>query len=168
MAFNTLKRSRFAFDTLIAHWRRPVLNARGPRSLCSKPQESSQEPATNTPTPVVPGRSAYRVPGYRPSDFDKKILIWSGRFKTKEQIPEQVSFEMIDGARNRIRVKACYVMIVLSIISCLGMVILGKQAVGRHESLASQNMEKKARWRAEAEREREANIAAAVATEKAP
>lgn len=36
-------------------------------------------------------RSSFKVPGYRPSDFDKKLLIWTGRFKRKEDIPEQVS-----------------------------------------------------------------------------
>ena len=36
-------------------------------------------------------------------------------------------FEMIDAARNRVRVKVCYVMMAMTIISCLGMVYLGKQ-----------------------------------------
>lgn len=36
-------------------------------------------------------------------------------------------FEMIDAARNKLRVKACYVMIVLTVVGCIGMVILGKQ-----------------------------------------
>ncbi|MGH0183851.1 UNVERIFIED_CONTAM: hypothetical protein FKN15_012937 [Acipenser sinensis] len=101
-------------------------------------------------------RSSFKVPGYRPSDFDKKLLIWTGRFKRKEDIPEQVSFEMIDAARNKVRVKACYGMIILSIVACIGMVILGKDAAGRHENLTAQNMEKKARYREEARKEREA------------
>lgn len=33
------------------------------------------------------------------------------------------------------------------------------QAVGRHESLTGQNMEKKARWREEVQKEREAALA---------
>lgn len=36
-------------------------------------------------------RPAFRLPGYRPSDMDKKMLIWSGRFKSADQIPETVS-----------------------------------------------------------------------------
>ncbi|MBN3288171.1 F162B protein, partial [Polyodon spathula] len=101
-------------------------------------------------------RPSFKVPGYRPSEFDKTLLIWTGRFKRKEDVPEQVSFEMIDAARNKVRVKACYGMVILSIVACIGMVILGKEAAGRHENLTAQNMEKKARYREEARKEREA------------
>ncbi|KAI1891210.1 hypothetical protein AGOR_G00141440 [Albula goreensis] len=174
MTFFTFMRSRPAFGTLLGHWGRQGSGAAARRRLCIKPQESSPEPAANTPTPPgpetitqQPSRPGLRVPGYRPSEFDKKVLIWSGRFKTKEQIPDMLSFETIDMARNRVRVKACYVMMALTIVSCLGMVFLGKQAVRRHESLMSFNMEKKARWRAEAQKEREEQAAAAIAMEKA-
>ena len=34
---------------------------------------------------------SFRVPGYKPSNFDVKMLLWSGRFKTVDQIPEFVS-----------------------------------------------------------------------------
>lgn len=87
--------------------------------------------------------------------MDRRILVWSGRFKTPDQIPELVSFEMLDAARNRVRVKACYGMMIVTIAACLLTVILGKRAAGRHESLTAQNMEKKARWRQEAKMERE-------------
>ncbi|KAA0704745.1 Protein FAM162B [Triplophysa tibetana] len=103
----------------------------------------------------VAQRLGFKLPGYRPSEWDKKMLLWSKRFKTKEQIPEFVSFEMIDAARNRVRVKACYVMMGMTILACLATVISGKQAAGRNENLTSQNMEKKARWREEAQREKE-------------
>jgi len=77
-----------------------------------------------------------------------------------------VSFEMLDAARNRVRVKACYVMMAVTIGACLVMVLLGKQAAGRHESLTTMNMEKKARWREELRIEREAATAAASLAEK--
>ncbi|KAK2870052.1 hypothetical protein QQF64_021994 [Cirrhinus molitorella] len=89
------------------------------------------------------------------------MLVWSGRFKTAEQIPEFVSFEMIDAARNRVRVKACYVMMALTILACLAMAVSGKQAAGRNENLTTWNMEKKARWREEAQKEKEAASALA-------
>lgn len=129
------------------------------RRFCSKPasaETGSQPQAVQGTGGVAATHSSFKVPGYRPSDFDKKLLIWTGRFKRKEDIPEQVSFEMIDAARNKVRVKACYGMIILSIVACIGMVILGKDAAGRHENLTAQNMEKKARYREEARKEREA------------
>lgn len=126
--------------------------------MCNKPQEVKAEPPPAVPAQASP-HLGFKVPGYRPSELDKRILVWSGRFKSAEQIPELVSFETLDAARNKVRVKACYVMMAATIGACLLMVLLGKQAVGRHESLTSQNMEKKAKWREEIQKEREAAVA---------
>ncbi|KAI2649008.1 protein FAM162B-like [Labeo rohita] len=107
---------------------------------------------------LIAQRLGFKLPGYRPSEWDKKMLVWSGRFKTTEQIPDFVSFEMIDAARNRVRVKACYVMMAMTILACLVMAVSGKKAASRNENLTTWNMEKKARWREEAQKEKEANI----------
>ncbi|NXG28451.1 F162B protein, partial [Dromaius novaehollandiae] len=85
---------------------------------------------------------------YKPSKFDKKILLWTGRFKTEEEIPPRIP-ETLDRARNKARVKACYV-IGLSIVACFAVIALAKKAAARHESLTSWNLAKKAKWRKEA------------------
>ncbi|XP_042638960.1 protein FAM162B [Orycteropus afer afer] len=42
--------------------------------------------------PEGPGK-VHRVPAeHRPSQFDKKILLWTGRFKSMEEIPPRVPF----------------------------------------------------------------------------
>nr|XP_040022820.1 protein FAM162B [Gasterosteus aculeatus aculeatus] len=156
-------RSRFSIGNFIGRKDRPVTETWSHRGMCNKPQEVKAEPLPADPAQEP--RPAFRVPGYRPSNLDKKMLLWSGRFKTADQIPELVSFEMIDAARNKVRVKACYVMMAATLGACLVMVFLGKRAVGRNESLTSQNMEKKAKWREDIQREKDA--AAAVLSEKA-
>uniref|UniRef100_A0A8C0GRI0 Family with sequence similarity 162 member B n=1 Tax=Chelonoidis abingdonii TaxID=106734 RepID=A0A8C0GRI0_CHEAB len=89
----------------------------------------------------------YKVPGnYKPSNFDKKILMWTGRFKTEEEIPSRIPPEMLDIARNKARVKACYLMIGLTIIACFAVIASAEH----HESLTSWNLAKKAKWREEA------------------
>lgn len=125
--------------------------------MCSKPQAPKAEPLPAVPAAAP--RAGFKLPGFRPSKMDQRMLVWSGRFKTADQIPELVSFEMIDAARNKIRVRTCYVIMAGIIATCLIMVYRGKQAVGRHESLTSQNMAKKARWREELQREKEAALA---------
>ncbi|XP_075936282.1 protein FAM162B [Anarhichas minor] len=155
-------RSRLSIGNFLGQRCRQVAETWSLRGMCNKPQEVKAEPL-----PAVPAqepRAGFRLPGYRPSNLDKKMLVWSGRFKTADQIPELVSFEMIDGARNKVRVKACYVMMATTIGACLMMVFLGKRSVGRHESLTAQNMEKKARWKEELQREKEAAL---VLSEKA-
>uniref|UniRef100_A0A8D1FSK6 Family with sequence similarity 162 member B n=1 Tax=Sus scrofa TaxID=9823 RepID=A0A8D1FSK6_PIG len=93
----------------------------------------------------------HRVPAeHKPSQFDKKILLWTGRFKAMEEIPPRIPPEMIDAARNKARVKACYIMIGLTIIACFAVIASAKRAAERHESLTSWNLAKKAKWREEA------------------
>ncbi|XP_044031699.1 protein FAM162B [Siniperca chuatsi] len=152
-------KSRLSIDNFIGQRCRQVTETWSHRGMCSKPQETKADPLPAAPAHAT--RAGFRIPGCRPSELDKKILVWSGRFKTPDLIPELVSFEMIDAARNKVRVKACYVMMGATIGACLLMVFLGKRAAGRHESLTSQNMEKKARWREELQKEKEAAVALA-------
>ncbi|XP_066096949.1 protein FAM162A isoform X2 [Saccopteryx bilineata] len=109
--------------------------------FCTKPQESPKAPSHTY---------SHRVPLHKPTDWEKKILIWSGRFKKEDEIPETISFEMLDAAKNKMRVKVSYVMIALTVAGCILMVIEGKKAANRKESLTSLNLEKKARLREEA------------------
>ncbi|XP_007983801.1 protein FAM162A isoform X1 [Chlorocebus sabaeus] len=109
--------------------------------FCIKPQES----------PRAPSRTySHRVPLHKPTDWQKKMLIWSGRFKKEDEIPETVSLEMLDAAKNKMRVKICYLMIALTVIGCIAMIISGKKAAQRNETLTRLNLEKKARLREEA------------------
>ncbi|NXY45762.1 F162A protein, partial [Ceuthmochares aereus] len=89
------------------------------RRFCIKTQEESQlQPKS---------RSALRVPGHKPTDWEKKFLLWAGHFKKPEDIPETVSIETIRAAKTTLRVKFSYVMIALTILGCIIMVIKGKQ-----------------------------------------
>ncbi|NXW92255.1 F162A protein, partial [Alopecoenas beccarii] len=108
------------------------------RRLCIKPHE---QPKNGAPL---------KVPGHKPTDWEKRFLLWAGNFKKPEDIPETVSIETIRAAKTTLRVKFSYVMIALTILGCIIMVIKGKQAVKRHESLTSINLEKKAQWKEEA------------------
>ncbi|NWZ79647.1 F162A protein, partial [Poecile atricapillus] len=111
------------------------------RRLCIKPQQDLQSKSKS--------RSASGVPGYKPTDWERKFLLWAGHYKKPEDIPEIVSLETVRAAKSTLRVKFSYVMIALTILGCITMVIRGKQAMKRHESLTSINLEKKAQLRAE-------------------
>ncbi|NWV06215.1 F162A protein, partial [Ptilonorhynchus violaceus] len=109
------------------------------RRLCIKTQEDRQPK----------GQSPLRVPGYKPTDWEKRFLLWAGHFKKPEDIPETVSIETVRAAKTTLRVKFSYVMIALTILGCIIMVIRGKQAVKRHESLTNINLERKAQLKME-------------------
>ncbi|NWH68250.1 F162A protein, partial [Geococcyx californianus] len=53
------------------------------RRLCIKSQEESQPQPRSRPT--------LRVPGHRPTDWERRFLLWAGHFKKPEEIPETVS-----------------------------------------------------------------------------
>ncbi|NXO68937.1 F162A protein, partial [Phainopepla nitens] len=109
------------------------------RRLCIKPQKDLQSKR----------RFASGVPGYKPTEWEKRFLVWAGHFKKPEDIPETVSLETVRAAKTTLRVKFSYVMIALTIVGCITMVIRGKEAMKRHESLTSINLQKKAQLRAE-------------------
>ncbi|XP_043853127.1 protein FAM162A [Dromiciops gliroides] len=115
------------------------------KGFCTKPQQTPKAPSQTTDF------YKFRVPLHKPTPWEKKIMIWSGRFKKEDEIPETITFEMLDAAKNRVRVKVSYIMIALTILGCIVMIFQGKQAAKRHETLTSLNLEKKARLRKEAE-----------------
>ncbi|XP_037133396.1 protein FAM162B isoform X1 [Syngnathus acus] len=151
-------RNRLSFSNFSGPRWRPVTEAWSLRGMCNKSQGIKTEPPAAAPAETAP-HLGFKIPGYKPSELDKKMLLWSGRYKTVDQIPKLVSYEMLDAARNKVRVKACYVMMAATIGACLLMVLLGKQAAGRNESLTGQNMERKAKWKEELQREQESTIA---------
>uniref|UniRef100_A0A8B9EAQ4 Family with sequence similarity 162 member B n=2 Tax=Neognathae TaxID=8825 RepID=A0A8B9EAQ4_ANSCY len=121
-----------------------------PRRPARPPRGERRLPPEGGP-PGDPEPAAVRVvASYKPSKFDRKILLWTGRFKTEEEIPPRIPPEMLDRARNKARVKACYIMIGLSIVACFAVIASAKKAAARHESLTSWNLAKKAKWRKEA------------------
>uniref|UniRef100_G3U889 Protein FAM162A n=1 Tax=Loxodonta africana TaxID=9785 RepID=G3U889_LOXAF len=91
--------------------------------LCTKPQESPKAPSDSY---------SHRVPLHKPTEWERKILVWSGRFKKEEEIPEAVSFEMLDTAKNKIRIKVSYLMIALTLAGCVVMIAEGKKRTEGH------------------------------------
>ncbi|KAK4810254.1 hypothetical protein QYF61_013069 [Mycteria americana] len=130
---------------------RPVLH---PSRATSNKVKGTQDVALQT---ANPGYKAFKN-DRRPTNFDKKVLVWAGRFKREEDIPKHISSEVLDAARNSVRIKICYIMIALTLLGCLAMVITGKEAAKRDHTLLRMNMEKKAQWRAEVEKDKEAAV----------
>ncbi|CAI5793360.1 Uncharacterized protein PODLI_1B017247 [Podarcis lilfordi] len=92
----------------------------------------------------------------RPTKLDKKVLLWLGRFKKEEDIPHLLSVEVLKAAQSQLRIQICYIMIALTLLGCMTMIISGKMAVKREDTLLKINAEKKAKWRAEGQVEKEA------------
>ncbi|XP_053555221.1 protein FAM162B [Bombina bombina] len=125
-------------------------NALQTRPYCQK----SNDLDTKVTSQAFAGQNLFR-PERRPSNIDKKILLWAGRFKKEADIPAYVSCETITAARNNVRIKICYAMIGMTILGCITMVILGKKALKEDNTLLQRNLERKAKWREETTKEQE-------------
>ncbi|KAM6381191.1 protein FAM162B-like [Pluvialis apricaria] len=130
---------------------RPVLH---PARAVGDKAKGAQDAALQT---ADPGYKAFKN-DRRPTNFDKKVLVWAGRFKKEEDIPKHISSEVLDAARNSVRIKVCYIMIALTLLGCLAMVITGKEAAKKDHTLLRMNIEKKAKWKAEVEKDQEAAV----------
>ncbi|XP_053129910.1 protein FAM162B isoform X2 [Hemicordylus capensis] len=96
-----------------------------------------------SPGAVSSAENVYKVPGGRkPSTFDKKILLWTGRFKTEAEIPLRISSEMLGAARNKARVKTCYIMICLTIVACFAVIASGKRKFSERFTQKKNNSKK--------------------------
>ncbi|XP_068060848.1 protein FAM162B-like [Anomalospiza imberbis] len=104
-----------------------------------------------------PGKEAFRN-DRRPTNFDKKVLVWSGCFKKEEDIPRHISYEVLDTARNIARIKVCYIMIAMTVLGWVTMIITGKEAVKKDQTLLRVNAEKNAKWRAEVKKGQKAAV----------
>ncbi|XP_063289609.1 protein FAM162A-like [Pelobates fuscus] len=94
----------------------------------------------------------------KPTNFDKKVLVWGGRYKKSEDIPAYVSCEVLSAARNNVRIKTCMAMILGTIIGCIVMVISGKKALKEDNTLLQRNLERKAKLREQAAQEQMSSI----------
>lgn len=64
-----------------------------------------------------------------------------------------MSVEVLKAAQSQLRIRICYIMIALTLLGCLAMVVSGKLAAKRDDTLLKMNAEKKAKWRAEGQKE---------------
>ncbi|XP_041252719.1 protein FAM162B-like [Onychostruthus taczanowskii] len=138
-------------------WQRVAGPVFRPARAAGSKAKNAQDMALQT---ADPGKEAFRN-DRRSTNFDKKLLVWSGRFKKEEDIPRHISSEVLDTSRNIARIKVCYIMIALTVLGCVTMIIMGKEesiAAKKDQTLLRVNAEKKAKWRAEVEKGQEAAV----------
>ncbi|CAH0557105.1 unnamed protein product [Brassicogethes aeneus] len=80
-------------------------------------------------------------PGHRVNNLERKFLVWTGKYKTVEEVPNFVAQNVMERARNRMRIRIANYMIVGTAVGCLIMVYSGKNAAKRGESVQQQNLE---------------------------
>ncbi|XP_069462737.1 protein FAM162B isoform X2 [Ambystoma mexicanum] len=101
--------------------------SRGLARLLRGPLERALPVLHRSPLHAADPNKRSELPPYQPSNFDKKVLLWTRRFKSEDDIPATIPIEMMTAARNKARIKVCYVMIGLTIIACFAVVVSAKK-----------------------------------------
>lgn len=78
---------------------------------------------------------------YAPTKWEKRFLVWTKRYPSIDQVPSTVPRETLDKARNKARIYINLGMIGLTIFASIAMIISGKRAAKRGESVQKQNLD---------------------------
>nr|CAH7753105.1 unnamed protein product [Callosobruchus chinensis] len=78
---------------------------------------------------------------HKPNNLEKKFFVWTGKYKTVEEVPPLVSQVAMERCRNRMRIKIANYMMAATAIGCLAMVFIGKRDAKRGDTVTKQNLE---------------------------
>ncbi|XP_063611486.1 UPF0389 protein CG9231-like [Penaeus indicus] len=73
--------------------------------------------------------------------LEKYLLVWGGKFKSVADVPELVSQDVLERARNKARIKINIWMGVATLLGCVYMIWSGKKAHREGQSLLNMNLE---------------------------
>ncbi|XP_055686677.1 UPF0389 protein CG9231 isoform X2 [Lutzomyia longipalpis] len=160
---------RMNFVRMSSQMRTPMTN-----NLCLRLLSGSsfvrQKDTSNTPA-TAPTEPAQGAPGdakkgqvsmnqaYKPNDFEKRILVWTKKYKSKEDVPNYVSREEMEKSRSKARIRISNYMIVATLIGCIIMVYSGKQAAERGDTVSKINRD----WHADLKEQKKVEDQAALA-----
>lgn len=104
--------------------------------LCNKQPAMSEEKRSDNAMDILQGGINHKV-----NNLEKRFLVWSGKYKSVDDVPPTVSQHTMEKARNKARIKIANYMILATIIACIGFVYSGKQAAKRGESVQKMNLD---------------------------
>uniref|UniRef100_A0A336JY21 CSON014439 protein n=1 Tax=Culicoides sonorensis TaxID=179676 RepID=A0A336JY21_CULSO len=78
---------------------------------------------------------------HKPSDFERKLLVWAKKYKTVQEVPEYVKVETMERARNRFQIKVSNWLMIISGVFCVYLIYNGKNARDRGESITKSNLQ---------------------------
>ncbi|XP_043511813.1 UPF0389 protein CG9231 isoform X1 [Frieseomelitta varia] len=79
-------------------------------------------------------------PMHAVSSMDKRILVWVKRFPSIDQVPDYVSYQCIQHAHTKARIRVCFIMFFLGIVICVAAVVAGKREAASGKSIATERV----------------------------
>jgi len=126
-------------------FRNVLLNANGRGVVICRnirPMSSIEDPKSKKPIADA-HQDPKKIFGshYVPTNYEKKLLVWTKRYKSMEEVPQFVPQDVMERARNLFRVYGMIGMMILTFLGCVVMIESGKRAHERGESVTQMNIE---------------------------
>ncbi|KAG4076701.1 hypothetical protein HA402_001988 [Bradysia odoriphaga] len=109
------------------------------RLMSSTPVPS--QPEAPKPKPVSGDPAMGDRATHKPDNLERRFLVWTGRYKTIDDVPEYVNQQTMERTRNQVRIKGANIMILLTIMGCIYAVYSGKKAAEQGESVEKLNLD---------------------------
>ncbi|KAK9298535.1 hypothetical protein QLX08_008134 [Tetragonisca angustula] len=104
-------------------------------SETSKTAETSQSTVNKEKVDFVTGPPMHAV-----SSMDKRILVWVKRFPSIDQVPDYVSYQCLQHAHTKARIRVCFIMFFLGIVICVAAIMSGKREAAAGKNIATERL----------------------------
>ncbi|KAK1135258.1 hypothetical protein K0M31_008029 [Melipona bicolor] len=104
-------------------------------SETSKTAETSQSTVDKEKVDFVTGPPMHAV-----SNIDKRILVWVKRYPSIDQVPDYVSYQCIQHAHTKARIRICFIMFFAGILICIAAIMSGKKEAAAGKNIATERL----------------------------
>ncbi|EDS41561.1 growth and transformation-dependent protein [Culex quinquefasciatus] len=138
----------------------------GGTGLLQSRASSSVEPSKEAPpkSPAAASGSAANIGArtHAPNNFEKRLLVFTKKYKSTDDIPPLINQDVMERCRNQVRIKIANYMMLATAIGCVIMIMSGKRAQERGETVQKMNLD----WHKEYNEKAKQEDAAAAASAK--
>lgn len=96
---------------------------------------------------------------HAPNNFEKRLLVFTKKYKSTDEVPGLINQDVMERCRNQVRIKIANYMMLATAIGCIIMIMSGKRAQERGETVQKMNLD----WHKEYNEKAKQEAAAAAA-----
>lgn len=129
---------------------------------------SSVEPSKEAPKSAAGADSSVNATAsigsrtHAPNNFEKRLLVFTKKYKSTDEVPPLINQDVMERCRNQVRIKIANYMMLGTAIGCIIMIMSGKRAQERGETVQKMNLD----WHKEYNEKAKQEAAAATAPAK--
>lgn len=101
----------------------------------SKEAPKSADSAGSNPVANLGSRT------HAPNNFEKRLLVFTKKYKSTDEVPPLINQDVMERCRNQVRIKMANYMMLATAIGCIVMIMSGKRAQERGETVQKMNLD---------------------------